>query len=423
MENGKLGFPTTEIVVVGAGAAGLMAGIFAARQSPPSTVILLDSAKRVGAKILAAGGGRCNVTHFEVSPNDYAGSSHNAIRKVLSRFSVEETIHFFHKLGVELHKEETGKLFPVSNKARTVLEALLSETERSGAQLRHPRRVDNILKSQNGFVIQGDWGEMLAKKVILATGGKSLPTTGSDGQGYVIARSLGHSLTPRIFPSLAPLLLKDGHFIRTLSGLTLPTTLEVRTPAGKRLKAFTDSTLCTHFGLSGPCALNISRFWTDAHLDNPETTLWVNWLPGVTPEELDSRLQQLGPTSPLGWLRDRMPERLALALCMEAGIDPRIPGHRLDRIGRKALVAAVTTLELPVMGDKGFGVAEVTAGGIPLSEINLATMESRVCPGLYLCGEICDVDGRIGGFNFQWAWASGYVAGQAAAAGKTGKNK
>jgi predicted Rossmann fold flavoprotein len=175
--------------------------------------------------------------------------------------------------------------------------------------------------------------------------------------------------------------------------------------------SFTDSTLCTHFGLSGPGVLDISRYWLDAQ---PGSTLRINWLPGTTTEALDADLAALRAESPARYLSRRLPERLARALCEHAHIDPGGPAHTLSRERRQALARAVTELPLPITGDRGYTFAEVTAGGVPLSELHLDTMESRLCPGLFLCGEICDVDGRIGGYNFQWAWASGHVAGTAA---------
>lgn len=417
----------SDLIIVGGGAAGLMAGIMAGRAAQAEgrsmSIALLDGAPRLGAKILAAGGGRCNVTHFEVSADDYAGASRNAIRKVLLRYDVEETVRFFADLGVELKQEETGKLFPVTNKARTVLEALLNAAADAGVTIATGHRVETITRFETAegdahgprFLVQGGFGEWKARSIVLATGGKSLPTTGSDGHGYALAQALGHSVTPRIFPALVPLVLAENHFIRGISGLTLPTTLEVRLSTGKRLESFTDSTLCTHFGLSGPCALNVSRYFTATRHQDPNAQLFIHWLPGISAETLDADFQGLEQGTPLGYLRERMPERLAFALCEAAGIDPRLPGNRLSRQDRRALVRSVTDMILPVVGDKGYNVAEVTAGGVPLTEIQLKTMESRLCPGLYLCGEICDVDGRIGGFNFQWAWASGYVTGNAAA--------
>jgi predicted Rossmann fold flavoprotein len=169
--------------------------------------------------------------------------------------------------------------------------------------------------------------------------------------------------------------------------------------------------LCTHLGLSGPAVLDISRYWIDAQLEDAQTTLFINWWPGKTTETMDKELQTLGHTSLLKYLHRQLPERLARALCGQAGLEAALPGYQLTRAQRKTLAGLVTEMPLPITGNRGWNVAEVTAGGVPLSELNLRTMESRSCPGLYLCGELCDVDGRIGGYNFQWAWASGYVAG------------
>ena len=177
------------------------------------------------------------------------------------------------------------------------------------------------------------------------------------------------------------------------------------------MTSFTGAILCTHFGLSGPAVLDISRYFIDAQREDPGAHLVVNWLPGETTESVDTMLRDAGRRSAGGILRGRLPERLARALCQEAGVDPAAAPGSLPRERRRALAGSIAAMPLPVTGNRGFTYAEVTAGGVPLSELHLDTMESRRCPGLHLCGEICDVDGRIGGFNFQWAWASGYVAG------------
>lgn len=410
-------FPTSHhlnmpnIVIIGAGAAGLMAAIWAGRTNPNRNIIILDGARTIGAKILVSGGGRCNVTHSKVDARDYAGGTRNAIQKVLRRFEVTQTISFFRQLGVELKQEETGKLFPVSDSAKTVLNALLAAANKANVIIKYPRRVESITCLDDKFQISGEWGEIIAERVVLATGGQSLPKSGSDGQGYQLAKSLGHNITPRILPALVPLLLPPNHFICNLSGLTLPTTLELRGSKGEKLIAFTNSTLCTHFGLSGPSVLDISRYYLNAKLDDARTILTINWLPDKSREDIEKELQNLNRLTLLRYLHDQLPERLARALCQTAELEPDLPGYRLTREQRKLLVNTITALPLPISGDRGFSVAEVTAGGIPLTEINLNTMASRICTGLYLCGEICDVDGRIGGFNFQWAWASGYLAG------------
>jgi predicted Rossmann fold flavoprotein len=403
--------------VVGAGAAGLMAAIWAARSRPGPRVVALDGARILGAKILVSGGGRCNVTHQAVDESAFNGSTPAAIRKVLRRFDVARTAAFFRDLGVELKREETGKLFPTTDRARTVLEALLSAAREAGVSLRHPWRVEAIAREPGGFRLLADSGATLrAARVIIATGGRSLPKTGSDGGGYALAESLGHSLTPRVFPALVPLVVAEGHFVRALSGLSVPVVVEVRSSTGRRRADLAGSLLCTHFGLSGPAALDVSRHLADARLDDPGAHLAVRWAPEETPESLDATLRALGSATVGRHLAERLPDRLARALCAEAGVDPATAGHRLSRESRRALVTAVAEMRIPVTGDRGYAFAEVTAGGVPLRELHLDRMESRACPGLFVCGEICDVDGRIGGFNFQWAWASGYVAGVGAAA-------
>lgn len=402
------------VLVVGAGAAGLFAATWAARSAPGARVVALDSSRTPGAKILVAGGGRCNVTHHSVDESAYAGSSRAAIGRVLRRFGVDRTVEFFRERGVTLKREATGKLFPTTDRARTVLDALLSAARDAGVEVVHPFRVEGVRAiAGGGFIASGDGGAWRSDRLILCTGGKSLPKSGSDGTGLEIARSLGHTLTERVFPALVPLLLPAGHALTTLSGLSVPGTLEVRSAKGKRLAWFTDSVLFTHFGLSGPVVLDISRYFTDAAREGGRLVLSV--LPGVSGETLDRELQFLGSSGVGRELARRVPERLARVLLELAGVEWATPGARLTREARRAVVSAFTGLELPVIGDRGWNYAEVTAGGVPLKEVDVRTMESRACPGLYLAGEVLDVDGRIGGFNFQWAWASGYVAGLSAA--------
>lgn len=437
-----------DIAVIGAGAAGLFAAIWAGREAKalgvPARIIALDGAKKLGAKILVAGGGRCNVTHHAVDESAYAGASRKSIRKVLLRFDVEQTVAFFRDQGVELKREETGKLFPVADDGRVVLDAILRAARDAGVEVRHPWRVASIAREgvkegagsgaidREVFAISRDWafegedaalhrapgekGVLLARRVILATGGKALPKTGSDGAGYAFVRDLGHTLTDHVFPALVPLTTPKDWFLTALSGIAVPARVEVVSSTGKRLAEFTNSTLLTHFGLSGPSILDASRYLAAARFDDPGAALRLNVLPRFTGETLDAKFLASPRQVAARLLMDHgLPERLARALCEHAQVDPAAPLRTLDRARRRALVDAVTALVVPVTGDRGYTYAEVTAGGVPLTQVRLETMESRVCSALHLCGEVCDVDGRIGGFNFQWAWASGYVAGIAAA--------
>ena len=409
-----------DIAIVGAGAAGLFAAAWAGRTAQDRglvpAIVAVDGARKLGAKILVAGGGRCNVTHWRVAETDFAGSTPPAIRKVLARFTVDDTVAFFKAAGVELKREDTGKLFPVTDSARTVLDALVREATRSGTELVHPARIEAIIRDSDGFLLMTSAGPLRAARVILCTGGKSLPKSGSDGGGHALAVALGHSLTSPIVPSLVPLVLPAGHWITELSGLTLPTELVLSSATGKRLTACTGSTLCTHFGLSGPAVLDISRHWLVARHNaaaagTPPVRLSINWLPGTAAGDADGLMLEARGRGTLAILRDHLPDRLARRLC-ELAAAPTTGD--LPREARKRLVTLLTGTPLEITGDRGFTLAEATAGGVPLSEVRLDTMESRICPGLYFAGEVLDIDGRIGGFNFQWAWASGFLAGTAA---------
>lgn len=382
-------------------------------------IVLLDGAKKIGAKILVAGGGRCNVTHHRVLPNDYAGASRNAIKKVLKAFNERATIEFFENLGVRLKQEDTGKMFPVSDSAQSVLSALLDECDRLGIAILHPWRVGRIQRDQDRFVVTSTEDRHEPKAfdcVVLATGGMALPKTGSDGAGYRFAQSLGHSVTQRVFPALVPLVVDQrDSWLMALSGISTRATLEVHSGTGKRLAAFTNEVLCTHFGLSGPGVLDISRWYLDARQDDADASLVINWLGETSFEQLDQQLQSLGKKTVLGFLRESIPDRLARALCEQSDVEPSTPGHALSRDQRRLLGRMLTQCPIAIERDRGFTFAEVTAGGIPLTEISTSSMGSRACEGLWIIGEILDVDGRIGGFNFQWAWASGTVAGRSIA--------
>ncbi|MFO0894657.1 MAG: aminoacetone oxidase family FAD-binding enzyme [Phycisphaerales bacterium] len=406
----------TEVAVVGAGAAGLFAAIHAARAG--ARVVALDGAARLGAKILVAGGGRCNVTHRAVTERDYAGGTPGAIRSVLARFGVAETVDFFRALGVELKEEPTGKLFPVTDDARTVLDALLRAAREAGAALRHPARVGAVTADpRGGFLVHAADapGPLRADRVILAAGGCALPKSGSDGSGHRLAASLGHSLTPLVVPALVPLRLPEGHWIRSLAGVATEVELSVPAPPGGTRRRIRGRLLCTHFGISGPAALDASRHLLHAAAAGAAMEVRIHWLPGLDEAGADEWLLQARGISLRSRLRERLPERLGDALLAAAGVDPAVTAQQAPRAVRRRLAELLGGGSVPVAGDRGFTFAEATAGGVPLQEIQLKTMESRIRPGLHLCGEVLDVDGRLGGFNFQWAWASGFVAGTAAA--------
>lgn len=408
--------------MIGAGAAGLATGIFLGRAAPGTRIVALDGARRIGAKILVAGGGRCNVTNARVTPADFYGGNRNILKRTLRAFPAGAARAFFEEIGVALHEEEHGKLFPDSNSARTVVAALLAEADRRGVRIVTGQRVTALERSPDGFVLTtaGDAAphRWTARRVVLATGGLSLPKTGSDGGGYALARGLGHTLVPTT-PALDPLVLaSDWH--EQLSGISHEVLLEVRV-SGTRPVRIPGSLLWTHFGISGPAALNSSRFWNRATLSRQPVRISVNLLGGRDFSEAERDLLARADAQPrlsvARILRDALPQRVAGQICTLAGIGPEQPIGQVRREDRRRLLHALTDLELPVTRSRGYRYAEVTAGGIPLAEIDAGSFCSRCCPGLYLVGEVLDVDGRIGGFNFQWAWASAFVAARALAAG------
>jgi predicted Rossmann fold flavoprotein len=405
-------------VIVGGGAAGLATAVFSARAARGLRVLCLDGARRVGVKILVSGGTRCNVTNTVVSERDFWGGSSRTIRSVLRAFPAERAVAFFGELGVSLHEEEDGKLFPDSNRARTVLDALLAETARVGAELRVDERVVDVRRDGSAFVLHtAGLREYVASALVLATGGRSLPRTGSDGFGYELARSLGHGYIDTT-PALAPLVL-SGTMHAGLSGVSHPVALTVRTsgmPAGAAVR-LDGSMLWTHFGISGPVALNASRHWHRARLQGRPVAVVLNICPGETFSTLEQwwlEQERVRPKAKIATaLATRLPGAVADVWIARAGLAGDVTVAHLTRADRRRLVRALLETPLEVSDSRGYNFAEVTAGGIPLEEIDVARMESRRCPRLFLVGEILDVDGRLGGFNFQWAWSSAWVAGQA----------
>ncbi len=405
-----------DIAVVGGGAAGLAAAIFAA-QSGAGRVVILDGAKSLGAKILVSGGGRCNVTHDCAGPDDYNGSR-NIVRNVLAAFDVQATVKWFTSMGLEMKSEEGGKLFPVSDSARTVLAALVGRCGELKVDIQTRQRVRDVSrprKEGENFQIVTEQGEWWARRVILATGGRSLPLSGSDGQGWEMARRLGHGVTAT-YPALVPLVLEESFFHAGLSGLSQVAELSTFVD-GKRMDRRSGSLLWTHFGVSGPVVMDASRHWTSARGEGRNVEMRVNLLPGKEFEQVEQWLifeaGERAGVSMSRILRQEFPQRVAEALLGHCRIESDLPAGQLSRELRRKLVHALTALVLPIVRDRGWNYAEVTAGGVPLTEIDYRTMQSRKTKGLYLVGEMLDCDGRIGGFNFQWAWATGYLAGSA----------
>lgn len=436
----------TDLAIIGGGAAGLAAAIFAGEHAhahvdqsstSPLRIVIFEGARKPGAKILVSGGGRCNVTNTRVTPEDFHGGPRPLIRSVLKSFGERDTLAWMAALGVELKLEPTGKYFPVSNQARSVLDALLRRCTELGIELRLGARVAGVRPldtpsetTPTGFEIKvraadGEGSEQwTARRVIVATGGLALPKSGSDGAGLQWLTALGHTRVPTT-PALVPLLLRPGRTpggrLAELAGITLDLRLSVQGPAGV-LATVTGSTLFTHFGLSGPGPLDISRHLLRARLAaGGEAAQGIGLRLGLPQfanvEAADAWLRERIARQPRrhigNALADLLPQRMA-ELYAGGPEEAACPLGQLTRARRLDLAQMLAALPVDVEGDRGYSFAETTAGGIDLREVEVRTMGSRVVPGLHLCGEVLDVDGRIGGFNFQWAWASGRLAGRGA---------
>jgi predicted Rossmann fold flavoprotein len=412
--------PVTDVVVVGAGAAGLMAALFAARAG--ASTALLESTADGGRKILISGGGRCNVLPGTFRPEAYVtDSSPNTLRKILRSWPLREQREFFENdLGIPLKHEEDGdKLFPVSDRAREVRDALVDAVRAAGGRILFGQRVKEIGPSgpsgPGRWRVETDDGSAFsARSLVLATGGLSVPATGSDGRGLSWVRALGHTVH-ETYPALTPLLAEPPVHAH-LAGVSLVSEL---TAGGRRPLRVRAGFLFTHRGYSGPAVLNVSHVGIRSVMAGEERApISVDWT-GDGEAVWTERLAPAGGTGGLttsGVLARHLPQRLVEQLLRDA----QVPGDRglaqLRRDERLALLDALVRYPLPWTGDEGYRKAEVTGGGVALDQVDSATLESRVVPGLYLCGEILDAFGPIGGHNFLWAWATGRAAGRAAAA-------
>jgi hypothetical protein len=379
-----------------------VAAIFAASSS--RRVLLLERTRDGGRKILVSGGGRCNILPSALQPQRFVtDSSPNTLKKILLSWPLAEQRRFFEEeVGIPLAlEEETGKLFPVSNRARDVRDGLLRLASRRGVETVFDSIVEDVYPSDGAWILRLQEARVIrASAVILATGGLSLPGTGSDGTGLRIARRLGHTVH-ETYPALTPL-TADPPRHASLAGISLEVNLEA--PLRKGRFETRGGFLFTHRGYSGPAILDASHLAVRSRVP-----LYIGWTP-IGPEEWDQRLRE-GTGAVAAPLRRALPDRLAETLLSEAGVDPARPLPQLRREERRRLVDLLTRYPLPWTGDGGYQKAEVTGGGVALSEVDPRTLESRLHPGLFLCGEILDAFGPIGGHNFAWAWATGRAAG------------
>jgi predicted Rossmann fold flavoprotein len=395
-----------------------MAAIFAAASD--AETLLLERTPDGGRKILISGGGRCNVLPARAEPSRFVtDSAPRTLLRMLRAWPLREQIRYFEDdLGIALAEEtESAKLFPASNRAKDVRDALLALARRRGATLQTSSLVTGLVPIGPRWRIEREGASPLeADAVVVATGGLSIPKSGSDGLGLSILAKLGHTVHPT-YPALTPLTAPPSPFSE-LAGLSLPVTLTARAP--ERSATSSGGFLFTHRGYSGPSVLDVShvavRALDDGAVPARLTLRWTNLDEAAWTRELSPG----GPRTVAGALRGKLPERLASALCAAAGVDPATRLAQLKREARQRLTETLVRGELPCSGHEGYAKAEVTGGGVNLDEVDPATMESRRLPGLFLCGEILDAFGPIGGHNFQWAWSTGRAAGLGAAKPRPG---
>jgi hypothetical protein len=391
-----------------------MAAIFAAETGVET--LLVERTRDGGRKILISGGGRCNVLPARLDETRYVtDSSPNTLRKIVRAWPLAEQIAFFeHEVGIPLVEEtESAKLFPVSNRARDVRDGLLELARLRGVRLLTDTRVVDVAPRGAGWEVALEGAPPLeADAVIVATGGLSVPNTGSDGTGLRVLERLGHVIHPT-YAALTPITSDPAPFA-DLSGISLRVSLTAR--ADGRTASASGGFLFTHRGYSGPSVLDVSHVVVRSRAEGmkPPAKLTVRWTQHDD-AAWESLLRPQGARAVASVVRGELPDRLADALLGAAGVEPTRLLADLTREERRRLVETLVRGDLPWTGDESYKKAEVTGGGVRLSEIDPRTMESRIHPGLYLCGEVLDAFGPIGGYNFLWAWATGRAAGQGAA--------
>lgn len=406
------------IIVVGGGAAGLVAAIAAARLG--ARVRIVERMSRVGKKILASGNGRCNLANARMDLNSFHGAHRKFIQAVLGRFGFQETLAFFHELGVETRTEPDGRVFPLSDQAACVLDLLRDEAASLGVEEVCDTRIQKVEPRPDGTCVCYGTGDerFIADRVVVAAGGKASPNLGSNGGGYAIAQALGHQVVPP-FPSLVQLRL-DAPFLKRLDGLKIEGAVQARVDGVARRRA-EGEVLFTDYGLSGIAVLEISRVAAQTLEAGGEMELALDLFPRWSAEEVAAILARrfaAHPARPLDTsLVGLLHKRLIGVVIGAAGLDAsaRRPAREMSGDDTRLLAMQMKDWRMRCTGTQSWMHAQVTAGGVDTREVASDTLESRLAPGVYFAGEVLDVDGDSGGYNLQWAWSSGYVAGTAAA--------
>ncbi|MGI5910987.1 MAG: NAD(P)/FAD-dependent oxidoreductase [Syntrophomonadaceae bacterium] len=405
-----------QVIVIGGGAAGIMAAISARRCG--ADVTILERNPRIGKKILATGNGRCNFTNVNADITCYSGNNPKFVYSALSSFTIDDTIRFFKRLGIQPKVEELGKVFPMSDQASSILDVLFYELNELKVNTICDALVKDITRKKDKFIIYLDNGKSYrGDKVIIATGGKAMPASGSDGQGYDLAARLGHRITD-VFPALVQLML-EGSFFKRIEGVKFVGTAEV-VYHNKSMAKDRGDILFANYGVSGPPILQISRKAGELLNTGKEAYLKITIMDMMSLEDLRQLIRermQIAGRKPVDFsLVGLINKRLIPVLLMQAGInDLKRPAADLSIQEQNDIVGILNDWRFKIRGTRSWPSAQVTAGGVDTKEIDQNTMESKLINGLFFAGEIIDIDGKCGGFNLQWAWSSGFIAGQNAA--------
>lgn len=400
----------SHILIVGGGASGLMAGIMAARNNHKVTI--LEHKDKVGKKILATGNGKCNYTNLVQNEACYRGNEEGFALNVVGQFNVEETIDFFREIGI-YPKEKKGYLYPNSEQAVSVTEVLLSELKYLNVKIELGVHVEKITPLKQGFKVMCENREFTGDKVILAAGGQASSNLGSDGSGYVIAKSLGHKLIKPL-PALVQL-KSDQKYFKTIAGVRCIASVALYVNNKMAVKE-EGEILFAAYGISGIPVMQISRYAAKALDERKAVNMVVDLFKDLSVEDLFNDLSNRAKRIPnrgveqafIGLLNNK----LLYVLLNESKIPVDLPCKKLTKENLMELAQLIKNLSIPVSGTNSFDQAQVCAGGIETLEIDYKTMESKVIKDLYMCGELLDVDGTCGGYNLQWAWSSGAVAGR-----------
>lgn len=388
-----------QVVIIGAGAAGLMCALSAAGRG--RQVLLLDHANKAGKKILMSGGGRCNFTNMYCEPGNFLSENPHFCKSALARYTQWDFIGLVGKHGVPYHEKKLGQLF-CDNKASDILEMLLNECAQAGVELRLDTSVAQIDKGDNGYRLQTSIGPLSCESLVIATGGLSIPTLGATGFGYQVAKQFGHTLLPTR-AGLVPFSITDPQ-LKTLCSELSGTSVEDCLVSCNG-QSFRENILFTHRGLSGPAILQISSFW------QPGDVVHIDLLPHIDLPEWLAEQQRERPNSELKTLlAELFTKKMAGLLADNWFVSKPMKQYTPGEL--KAIADKLADWQLAPAGTEGYRTAEVTLGGVDTREVSSKTMESLKSPGLYFIGEVLDVTGHLGGFNFQWAWASGYAAAQ-----------